>query len=153
ATEAGARFISLLRRVLPRDQSRSAIRIDALRPTHLRVRLRRQHLAIRTIERIEKTVPVCLNYRLDKAAVDIQVYQNGIADGVPIVHIVRSELEMPLQLTGIGIEGHEAAGIKVISGAHIAVHVRSGIACAPVSEVEFGIIGAGDPRGAASARR
>src|SRR5438445_9464424 len=59
---------------------------------------------------------------------------------------------MPLQLSGIGVESQHAARVEIVAGAYVAVHVRSGISGAPVDQVQFRIVGAGDPSGSAAAR-
>src|SRR5579859_3846214 len=58
---------------------------------------------------------------------------------------------MPFQLAGIGIQGYQAARVKIVAGAIVSVEIRSRIARAPVDEVELGIVGAGNPGRAATA--
>jgi hypothetical protein len=62
------------------------------------------------------------------------------------VRVVRRELEVPFRLAGIGVERGHAAGIEVVAGAHIAVHVGAGIAGALVDQVQCRIVGAGHPQ-------
>src|SRR5882724_10340876 len=61
------------------------------------------------------------------------------------MHIVRGVLEIPTQLSRIRVNGDDAAGEKIVTGAHIAVVIRPGIAGAPVNEVQLAIIDPGDP--------
>src|SRR6266446_10174238 len=55
------------------------------------------------------------------------------------------ELEVPLQLSGIAIQGEEAIRIKIVAGAHISVPVRPRISGAPVNHVQIRIVRAGYP--------
>ena len=69
---------------MTRDQNRTAIRTDAIRPGDFRVGLRVKQFAVGSIQRIEEAVAVGLD-------------QNRIADRVPIMHVVRRELIMPFE--------------------------------------------------------
>ena len=70
--------------------------------------------------------------------------------GIPIVGVVGRELEVPFELAGVAIERHERTGVEVVAAARIGIPVGTGIADAPVDQVGFGIVGAGDPGGAAA---
>ena len=60
------------------------------------------------------------------------------------------ELEMPLQLAGVRVERHDGAGVEVVALPLLVEKVRIGIAYAPISEVERGIVRARRPDRAAA---
>ena len=64
---------------------------------------------------------------------------------------MRSELVIPLQLSGVGIECNHAAGVEIVAAPHIAIHVGTRIAGAPEDQVQFGIIRSRDPGRCSSA--
>ena len=67
--------------------------------------------------------------------------------GIPIVYVVGSELKVPLELAGIGIECEQRIGIEIVAAALVAFPVGAGVAGAPVNHVEFGVVAAGHPSG------
>ena len=70
--------------------------------------------------------------------------------GIVIEIVVRRELEVPFELAGIGVERDHAIAIEVVAGAMVAIPIGTGIADAPVGEIEIGIVGARDPDGGAA---
>ena len=58
---------------------------------------------------------------------------------------MRGRLKGPHQLAGIGVQGHDAAGVLVIARARVSVQHRRRIPGPPVNEVEGGIIGPRHP--------
>src|SRR6202011_1769793 len=117
------------------DELRPSTRSDARCPTDLRIWLRHKQLAVGPVEAIEEAIAIGLDQRFYLAAAHCKVHQDGITDGVPIMSVMRRELEVPLELARVGIERNHAAGIEIIAGPHIAIHVRTGIAGAPVDEI------------------
>ena len=65
---------------------------------------------------------------------------------------MRRDLESPGQFPGVGIEGHDRAGIEIIAGPGLAGQHRRRIAGPPVNQVQVGIVGSGHPRHAARGR-
>ena len=59
-------------------------------------------------------------------------------------------MEIPLKLTGLGIEREDAIGVQIVAAAVVAVILGARIAGGPVDGVEFAIVGAGEPRGRAA---
>ena len=62
------------------------------------------------------------------------------------MQIVRSELEVPPQLSRPSVERDDAVRVEVVAGAVVAVPIRSGIAGPPIDDVQIGIVGPRDPR-------
>src|SRR5262249_23165741 len=56
------------------------------------------------------------------------------------------ELEEPLHRSRVGIESDERVRVEIVAEPVGAVHLRTGIARAPVERVELRIVGAGYPR-------
>src|SRR4029077_6499832 len=80
------------------------------------------------------------------------IEQNRSFGCVVIVEIVGSELEIPFELAGVGIQGEDTIGIEVVAGTRCSVEIGGGIAGAPVDGIEFWIVGARHPSGAAPAQ-
>ena len=88
---------------------RPAIRADSARPRHpSNELLSQQELAVRAIENVEKTVPIGMQQELSILSAKLRVHQYIGLGRIPIVNIVRSELVIPLQLSGSGIERQNA---------------------------------------------
>ena len=69
---------------------------------------------------------------------------------VPVVNVVRGELERPSKLAGLDVKSDDRRRAEVVAETRVAVPVRSGIAGAPVEELERGIVRTGQPRRAAA---
>ena len=67
---------------------------------------------------------------------------------VPVPLVVGRELEVPLQLPGVGVERHNRIGVEIVSGANVGVPVGARVADPPIGEIELGVVGAGEPNGA-----
>ena len=64
---------------------------------------------------------------------------------------MRSKLKIPPEFSRIGVQRQHAVGIEVVPRARAAIEIRRGIAGAPINCIEFRIVRAGHPRGAAAA--
>src|SRR5215813_5724025 len=151
AVHAGPdRIIAFSSRLLSRVDNRTALFINLLRPGLLYVLFGQQEFARYTVEDIMESVAAGHDHQLTRPPANRRIEQDRNLRGVPIMRVVRSKLEMPFQLSGVHIQGEQRAGIQIITGANVAVVIRSGIARAPVDQVQFRIIGTGDPgRGSA----
>jgi hypothetical protein len=63
---------------------------------------------------------------------------------------MRAELEIPLQRTGIWIQGQQAACIEIVAGADAAIVVGSRIAGSPIERIQIRVVSAGHPGGPAA---
>src|SRR2546423_10139482 len=130
-----------------------ALRVNGFRPIQLFYeRNGREEFPVGAIENVEETVAVGLDQQLSGLALVGNVEKNGSFRGVKVEKVVRSELEIPFELAGIGVEGENAIGIKIVAGAGRSVKIGRGIAGAPKDGVEGGIVSAGHPGGAAAAQ-
>ena len=64
--------------------------------------------------------------------------------------IMRRRLEMPNQFAGIDIDGDDRASVEVISLTTLPSQDRIGVTRSEVIEMQFGILGAGNPGHAAA---
>ena len=65
--------------------------------------------------------------------------------------IVRRELVVPFQLTGISIDRDERSRIEIVAKTVGAVIVRIGVTGAPIHQVEIWVVAASHPRPTATA--
>src|SRR5207247_3159480 len=65
---------------------------------------------------------------------------HGYVRRVPVVNIMRSELVIPAQLTGIRIERKKRAGVEIVALAIVAVVIGIGIARAVEDKVQRRIV-------------
>ena len=66
------------------------------------------------------------------------------------MHIVGSELEIPFEITGVGVQCQHRIRVEVVAEANITVPVGSRVSGTPVDQVQFRVIGAGNPGWAAA---
>src|SRR5205085_1356420 len=83
-------------------------------------------------------------------AADLRVDEHRDLVGVPVVDVVRRELEVPAGLAGVDVDGDERRRVEVVPLARVAVPVRARVAGAPVDQPQRRIVGAGQPRRAAA---
>ena len=110
-----------------------------------RERLGEKQLSVRAIEHVEESVAIGLDHQLARLTLPVGVDQHRRFRGVPIPKIVRRELVIPLELSGLGVESQDAVGVKVVALALVAVVFGGGIAGGPVDGIELGVVGAGEP--------
>ena len=102
------------------------------------------------VEDVVEGVPVGGHHQLARLAFPFGVQQHLDLVGVPVMRVVGRELEVPDHLPGVGIEGEQAVRVEVVAGADVAVPVGRRVADGPVEQIEFGIVGAGEPGGPAA---
>ena len=125
--------------------------VQALRPVQLLHELGAPDvLAVAAVQRVGEAVAVGVQRGAHVLAVDVGIDEGVLRDGIEIVGIVRRVLESPQELAGIGIQGDGAVGPQVVARAIGVIPVRTGIGRAPDDDVEFGVIGARHPGGAAA---
>src|SRR5262249_20099034 len=79
----------------------------------------------------------------------VGVDQHRRFGGVPIPKIVRSELVIPAELSGLGVERQDAVGVQVVAQPVVAVVFGGGISGRPVEYARLRIVRAGEPGGRA----
>src|SRR5262249_56408707 len=131
-------------------RARAALCVEPLRPCLLSVRGAADELAGLAIEHVVEGVAVGHRDKLARAAADRRVEEDRDLVRVPVVHVVRRELEVPRDPAVYGIQREQRTGVEVVAGADVAVPVGTWIAGAPVDEIERGVVGTGQPRRAAA---
>src|SRR5207302_8025504 len=134
--------VALGRRVLIRYQYRAPLVVYSARPGYVVDQFRAaQKLARGSIENIEESVAIGMQYHLAHLAAELHVDQDGPALGVPIVRVVRRELEVPLPLPCIEIQGDERTGVEVVALSGDTDEVGPRVACGPVERVQLRVEG------------
>ena len=77
-------------------------------PRLLGVGLAGKELARFAVERVVERVAIWIDDELSRFASNGRIDQKGDVGGVPVVRVVRGELEVPFQLAGFGIERDKA---------------------------------------------
>ena len=80
------------------------------------------------------------------------VNERGCFLRVVVPDVVRRELEMPLQFSGLRIQRDDRIRVEVVAFAIVAVEIRRRIAGRPIEGVELRIVGACQPRGRSRVR-
>ena len=69
----------------------------------------------------------------------------GVWDGIPIVRVVRGDLEIPDQFARVRIQCDDRLGIEVVPFAPLAGDDGLRVARAQIQEIQFGVVGAWNP--------
>ena len=135
----------LIRRVSGHEL-RASVRPDAARPRQLlHERLRQQHLSVGAIEHIEETVAIRLQQQLSRLTLKHRVDQNRRLLRIPIPQIMRSELIVPSELPGFGVEREDRVRVQVVPLPLAAIRIRIRIACRPEKRIGRGVVSARQP--------
>ena len=132
---SGQVSVPFARRPLIGQLDRPAVGADLLRPGLVHERLGVKELAVGAIEHVEEAVAIGHHHDLARLAGDREVGEHRNLVRVPVVRVVRRELEVPLQRAGVGVERDERARVEVVALAIVAVEIGVRIAGAPVDEV------------------
>ena len=124
---------------------RTAVLVEPFRPGLQRERLAEQELAGLAVERVVEAVAVGPQHRPARPVRHLDIGEHRDLDRVPVMHVVRRELEIPPHLARVAIEGQDRVGVQVVAQPHLAAVVGAGVAGAPVDEVQLRIVRAGDP--------
>ncbi len=92
----------------------------------------KKQFSVRAIENEEEAVVIGVGEQLAGTPLPWLVNQNQRSVGIPVVGVVRRELEVPFQLAGLDVERDDAVGVQVVASALITVEVGAGIADGPV---------------------
>ena len=114
--------------------------IDAFRPVQLLNKaLGLQKSSIRPVEDIIETVTIRLHQQLSGLSLVGRIYQHRCLIGIPIVRVVGRELEIPFELSCIGVQRDDAIGVEIIASAAASVEIWPGVAGWPIDQVQCGI--------------
>src|SRR5262249_14790822 len=99
-----ARICSLGRGLSIGQLNRAPIRIEAFRPGLVNEVLAQKKLSVCAIEHVEKPIPIGDHHDLASNAVELDIGKYRSVCGIPIMRVVWSELKVPAQLAGVGIQ-------------------------------------------------
>jgi hypothetical protein len=123
--------------------------VDSVRPVDLHERVGRDELAGRALDHVQEPVAVRMHDNLARGSVGGDLGQDPLVDAVVVERIAGRHLEAPNHLAGLGLHGEDRIGVEVVAFA-IERIPRRRIAGTPEHEIEFRIVGTGDPGGAAA---
>ena len=124
---------------------RPAALVQPARPVHLDERLAEQEPAGRALEHVEVAVAVGPQHGLHVGAVPVQIGEHRHLHRIVVVGVVRRELEMPSEPAGVGVERDDRVGVEVVARPLRRIPVGTGVAHAPIREIQIGIVRAGQP--------
>ncbi len=104
-----------------------------------------QKLAVGTVQHIEKAVAVGLNHQLAGFTFPRRIDQRRRSHGVKIMHVMRRELEVPLQFAGLRIERDDRVGVEIVPRPIVSDQIVAGVADRPVESVQILVVGPGHP--------
>ena len=118
--------------------------VHVRRPIDTAERLGGNQFAVGAVDHVEETVTVHLHHHLALDAVHVHVGEDQFPQRIPVEGIIRHKLIVPDDFTGFGFDRDHCRRIQVI-----ALAVRRipwpGVTRAPIHQIKFGIIRAGDP--------
>jgi len=127
--------------------------IDARRPGHVDVVLRRDELAVLAVEHVEEAVLRRLHQDLAHVVADLDVGEDDRLRRGVVPGFAGRRLEMPDVLARVGPQRHDRRQEPVVAaaGAADALIPGTAVADADVEEIQLGIVGNRIPHGAAAA--
>ena len=125
--------------LVSRQQNRPAVLSDPARPGQLLDEgFGQQELARQPVEDIEEAVAIAVEQELARPAAKLDVDEHRRLGRVPVVQVVRRELEMPLQFARVRVEREDGIRVQVVALPLVAVVVGTGIASRPVQQARSG---------------
>jgi hypothetical protein len=91
----------------------------------------------RIINRVIEAVAISEHDDFAQLAANLNITEYRHLGRVPVVQIVRRELIVPPQLTGVGIERNDRIAVKIVTETTLAVIVGTRIADTVVEQVEL----------------
>src|SRR5215471_10452238 len=135
------------------DNWPSRFLIDALRPRHLRERLCRNERAGYPVEHVVKAVLVGLHDDFALPAVYREVGEHQLLNAVKVPGVPGHHLVVPLELSGIRLDGENRAYVEVVFAFRLAkvFRPRSAIPGSDIDQVRIGIVSHAVPDRSATA--
>ena len=132
-------------RLRSRRRDRPAVGVEAAVPRLRGERRRREELSVGAIEHVEMPVAIGVHQQLARFAVKAPVDQHHVLVRVPVVRVVRRELEVPPALARRRIERDHGAGEQVVALAYRAVVERTRVADRPIQQIQLRVVRTGQP--------
>src|SRR6266851_7670260 len=118
------------------------LRVLAVAPGDLAVRIRREQFAVGAIDDVKEAVAIGLRDEMLAAGVD----HDGHLRSVPIVFVVFGVLKIPVQLAGIGVERKQRVAVEIVAGAALSTIRRRRISRRPEELIRRRIVSSRVPR-------
>src|SRR5262249_30112506 len=131
---------AFFRRDLSGYALRPALGIEAAEPIHFNERSARKKFTCSAVENIHHAVTIRPQHRLTLPALPLDVSEDWNLSRIPVHIVVRSELVIPLQLSGVRVQSNDRICIKVVAYTPIRVVGFARVADTPKSEIGFCII-------------
>src|SRR2546429_2313171 len=131
--------------ILRRVGNWAAVFVDPGGPIDSREGSRKKAASRSAVQHKEITISRSLQQHLSGDTLEIAIDEDRNLDGIPIMRIVGRRLEPPSQLTGVGIQRHDAACPRIVSRTILGRQHRRGISCSDVNEIELWIIRSRNP--------
>ena len=116
---------------------------------HKRLAFDEMNGAFGAFEEPEVAVARRVNHAFIGLAAAFEIDEDGRRYFVPVPGIIRVVLMVTANRAGRDIEGDHGSSVEIVAGAFV-THPWAAVAGAPVGEIQFGVIVAGDPHGRAT---
>ena len=97
------------------------------------------------IQDVEESIAIALHQQFSGPAPEHFVDQQQRLLRVPVVGVVRRELEVPLEHSRLRCQRHHRVRVEVVSSPPLAIQVGTGVARRPVEQIQLGVIAARQP--------
>ena len=97
---------------------------------------------------VVKTVTIRLHHQLPWRSIDRRIHQHRDLRPIPVHHVMRCELKMPLQLPGIRVKRDNRIAVQIVALPDITVEIRRRVPNRPIQQVQLWIVASGQPCGA-----
>src|SRR5437879_2274125 len=131
--------ISFHARIGSFTDNRTPLGIEAISPCLFRVRPSGQKLARLPIQHVIEPVPIGLRQEFAFAAAELRIKEHQRFVGIPIVNVMRRELEIPLHLSVVWIERENRASVEIVALSLVPIPIRCRIARAPIQKIQVRI--------------
>src|SRR5215831_16712269 len=107
-------------------------------------------LTVEAIHRVEEAVARRMGNQLAPLVSDVAVDEDVGPNFVVVPHVAWRILKIPVHIAAFGTQGNDTVGIKIVARPIFGVILRRWVPGSPEGLIGIGIIGPGDPNGAAA---
>src|SRR5262249_33631532 len=97
------------------------------------------------IEQKEKSVAAGLSEQFARLAFEFRIKKHRRLDGVPIMNVMRRNLEIPHEFSRVRIQRNDAARVEIVARSRFAGQDRVGISNSPIKKIQRWVVGASHP--------
>ena len=110
----------------------SALFIESTGPCDFDERLTQKEFSCSAIKHVKKAVPVGPQDDLALLTFPLDVGQDWNLNRIKVEIVVRRELKIPLQFSGVRVQRNRGIAVEIVSGPCVRIPVRAGVPCAPI---------------------